>query len=530
MYKTFVLTLICFGLQGYALVYTGTPYSLLRLSCQYPDSALSEANRILKQPGYSSVEKSYALLAKGLVFTQNELTSHAERYLEKAMVSFESSGDNYGKAYSHLVYAELKGHTEEQENLLKRALNFAPDSARGLTIHLLNSLAKLYEKNQASHKAEDLLKKTIYKAITKGDSLLLREQYNLLLRHYLTHNKWTEVNAIRTYLRTYFKGTTDEELKYQLVYAKAYQLFEMNRYSEAKDTLLADSPPQRFPEQVEQANELLRKIALREGDYNGAIYHYQKADSLNQVKQAQIQNALSLMETEYESQLQGEQLTFLEASAKSDAYIRVALILLIGLALTLVFNIYYFQRKRIISLKLLRANEQNQAELERKVLESELKKERLLQSNLDDEIQNTKEELHDFSENFIRNDQLLNDLRTKVRKLRRNVSDPAQKEKLRELNVYLQQSNNHDPARRAFVENALKLDDEFLFKLQSRFPQLTEQDIHLLVFIMLGVDSAELASIYNIERSSIMTKRYRLRKKLGMESDQTFDHFIKENL
>ncbi|HCQ14621.1 MAG TPA: hypothetical protein DIU20_00070 [Cryomorphaceae bacterium] len=518
-----------FGIQTRAFSQSYNPYHLVQLSVESPDLALAKANQALELYEEPVAERNYALLCKGLVFTMNKVTPYAVKYLDMAREAFEDSGDRYGLAYTFYAYAILKNEAASKGHF-DSAIAVVPDSALQLRIRLLRAAAGFYSRDLDLEKAEDLLQKSIMLALEMGDSILIAHQYMHLLDHYLTHHQWDQLKATEVYLKDSFQGKKFVFLNQELRYAHAYKLVESSKFGPARRELMDLLQPFNEPEYLYKIHQLIKRIAIVTNNYQDAIFHYKKADSLRLAGEEQVQNSLSLMETEHESKLKEERLDFLKSSAETDFYTRVALILLIGLTFILGLNIYYFQRKRIVSLKQIRINEQNQAEVERKMLESKLKHERLMRSDLDQEVQNVKGELQDFSENFIRNDQLLHDLRAKFRKLRRNVSDPGQKEELDELSLYLQQSLNHDPSRRAFVENALKMDDEFLFKLQSRFPQLTEQDIHLLVFIMLGVSSKELAGIYNIEPASIMTKRYRLRKKLEMDNDQTFEDFIQENL
>jgi len=71
-----------------------------------------------------------------------------------------------------------------------------------------------------------------------------------------------------------------------------------------------------------------------------------------------------------------------------------------------------------------------------------------------------------------------------------------------------------------------ELDPQFLKKIESRYDNLTHNDLRLICFIKLGMDSHEIASVLNITIGSLHKSRYRLRKKLNLGTNQTLEEFI----
>lgn len=67
---------------------------------------------------------------------------------------------------------------------------------------------------------------------------------------------------------------------------------------------------------------------------------------------------------------------------------------------------------------------------------------------------------------------------------------------------------------------------KFYAKLKSLHPDLTENEMRLLTLIRLNLSSDELLLIYNISKSSLNTKRYRIRKKIGLTPKDSLEEFI----
>ena len=77
------------------------------------------------------------------------------------------------------------------------------------------------------------------------------------------------------------------------------------------------------------------------------------------------------------------------------------------------------------------------------------------------------------------------------------------------------------------IENNINIVfDDMLTKLVKKYPKLTRTDIRLCSYLKLNMSSKEIASLMNISERRVESSRYRLRKKLGMESGQSFTEFF----
>ena len=68
--------------------------------------------------------------------------------------------------------------------------------------------------------------------------------------------------------------------------------------------------------------------------------------------------------------------------------------------------------------------------------------------------------------------------------------------------------------------------DGFLDRLKTRYPNLTGNDIKYCAFIRMGLSTKEIASMLNIKLSSAESARYRLRKNMDLDPDDSLSGII----
>ncbi|MFP9116471.1 tetratricopeptide repeat protein [Flavobacterium sp. RNTU_13] len=69
---------------------------------------------------------------------------------------------------------------------------------------------------------------------------------------------------------------------------------------------------------------------------------------------------------------------------------------------------------------------------------------------------------------------------------------------------------------------------EFSNSLQNRFNKLTKNDIEFCSLLKLNLSNKEIASLLQISHESVITKKYRIKKKMEINDDETFERLIKE--
>ena len=68
---------------------------------------------------------------------------------------------------------------------------------------------------------------------------------------------------------------------------------------------------------------------------------------------------------------------------------------------------------------------------------------------------------------------------------------------------------------------------DFIARITEAYPSLTANDIRILSFIRTNLDNKEISNLMNITSRSLDTSRYRLRKKLNLESGEDLNLFVR---
>jgi tetratricopeptide (TPR) repeat protein len=77
------------------------------------------------------------------------------------------------------------------------------------------------------------------------------------------------------------------------------------------------------------------------------------------------------------------------------------------------------------------------------------------------------------------------------------------------------------------LDNVLSLTNNvFYSRFKELHPNLTEDEMRLITLIRLNLSTEELLLVFNITKSSLNTKRYRVRKKIGLSSEQSLEEYV----
>jgi DNA-binding CsgD family transcriptional regulator len=171
---------------------------------------------------------------------------------------------------------------------------------------------------------------------------------------------------------------------------------------------------------------------------------------------------------------------------------------LLGLALILALIGFYAFYQRNKSNKL--AKEKAEADLEFKAKEL------------------TTHALH-----LAKKNEVLNDLKLKVRTLKSTTNTTRVYQSLiKTIDFDLQDDNNWENFSKYFEE----VHKDFSTNAQQKFPNITSNDLRLMALMKMNLSSKEIANILNISNEGIKKARYRLRKKLELSTNDSLEEFV----
>jgi hypothetical protein len=290
-----------------------------------------------------------------------------------------------------------------------------------------------------------------------------------------------EAMALFQTIEPIMKKEKDYKLKsvYYMAYADMYKI--MNNLDKAYETL-------KYYQVVKDSLELLKQ--------NDKIYLFELKSEVHDLK---------LKKKLYQAEIKTKEKTKL-----------IYLILLISITLLLVFSIW-FLRQRMKRQKILNELEKQKEFLERERIKNQaeielLKKdEQIVSANVEisqrtKDLNYLKESLNVFLDN--RHDHNFSDLKRFVRQIENS-------EKRTEQTKQLFQILGHE-------------NSQFTIRLKEMYPKLSEDEVKFIMLLRMNLGTDELLTIYNINKESLNTKRYRVRKKLNLTKETVLDDFIKK--
>jgi len=72
----------------------------------------------------------------------------------------------------------------------------------------------------------------------------------------------------------------------------------------------------------------------------------------------------------------------------------------------------------------------------------------------------------------------------------------------------------------------LLLNKDLYINLLQKFPNLTRDEIRLYAFTKMNLSTKEISAITHQSPNSIVAARYRLRKKMNIDENQSLTHFL----
>jgi tetratricopeptide (TPR) repeat protein len=449
--------------------------NLYKKQTQY-DRALENFFRAMKLSEDNGLDRAIASIAGniGLVYFEIKNQEKAKEYYRRALKINKKLENRHGMSINYNNLGLLHGDQGDYEQALKyhfQALDIRRDLDYTIRIaNSLNNIGRIYMQQKTYDKAIDYLNRALK----------------------MNDNRDPDLTSI-----------IHENL------AKVY--FSSERYDSAlihaEKTL---SLSRDFGTQLgmKVGFELLTDIYSTLGDYESAFYYQQKLlavkDSiLNKEKARQINE----LQTKYETAQKEKEIALLEKEKEQQALLRNAF--LVGLILIGIIGILVYNRQRIKINK-------NRAELENT---------RLKEEQLEQEIEFKNKQLTTHTLHLVQKNETMKELKNKISSIRQSDNGDISKslQKLRNMVDYSFSLDEDWEEFRLYFE---EVHTDFFDTLKERYPDITPNELRLSALAKLNLSIKETATILGITPDSVKTARYRLRKKLGLETEENLTEFM----
>jgi len=164
-------------------------------------------------------------------------------------------------------------------------------------------------------------------------------------------------------------------------------------------------------------------------------------------------------------------------------------------------------------------------QIQTSLLEKEVEATNQNNKKLEREVNYKKQELMSLALSIIQKNEFLEELRAKIESLK-SKKDNLTIADLNKLANLIKENTNLDKDRQSFDLYVNKLNSDFYFRLEKKYPDLTDNDKRLCALIRLKLSSKEIASLINISPKSVEVNRYRLRKKMNIQHGDRLSEII----
>ena len=212
-----------------------------------------------------------------------------------------------------------------------------------------------------------------------------------------------------------------------------------------------------------------------------------------------------------------------------------AIIVYITIIAGLAYLLYVLDKRRIIKKR--------KSDLEQKDKEIKLKEEEFLEKQqrkeqeivelknekLEQELRYKSQEMANLMINFTRKNEILMDIKKELGKVSTAMKDdtPAKaKRMIITLNNSIDSNIASDDALKRFEEQFNIVHNNFIEKIREKHHDLSTNELKMCTYIKMELSSKEIAPLLNLSTRGVETLRYRLRKKIGLERDESLTKYI----
>ncbi len=202
------------------------------------------------------------------------------------------------------------------------------------------------------------------------------------------------------------------------------------------------------------------------------------------------------------------------------ALIIYGLIIISGLTL---LRIIFLKRLKKHKIK-LEKEETEKRKKEQLLAEQELI--RLKNEKLQSEIEYKNIQLADYTMNMIKKNELLIRLKNEIQRQKNEIEDLYPVHHHDKLLKLIDRNISSEDDWKIFENHFDQAHENFFKKLKEEYPALTPSDLKLCAYLRMNLTSKEIAPLLNISLRGVEVRRYRLRKRLNMNTEENLIDFL----
>ncbi len=400
--------------------------------------------------------------------------------LKRLLLSYSNLGTGF---FNYGVY-------DSSRRYLDSALNLSQQLEDQFTeAHVLNNLGELYINTGNLVEAKKALDRCKILRESLDDPLGLAIVHRNLG---IISNQIKSLKESESYFRKSYEIATDIEANEQA----------MN----ACEELVA---LYQFQGKFKDANEYLQR------------YHQIKDSLFSKDQALRIQDLTLKYETEKRDKELVKSKAQLEINRKQEQLNRQRMIFAVIILILALISTWLYSLKKKLELQDKLKKEQD----EKLILDLRLQNTVLEQDKLKQELDYKNKEITNFALMLVQKRELVDkitDLLIYYRDHRQHQSSQAFEELINEIrNAMLAEKETQE-----FEQYVDQVCEGFFVSLEHRFPGLTKNEKRLAALLRMNLSSKEISGVLNISPKSVDMNRYRLRKKLQIETEEELANFF----
>ena len=382
---------------------------------------------------------------------------------------------------------------------------------------IYNSLGVAYSKLNLPDSSEYFHRKALEERILTKDYRYL--PVSLIRVADIEAAKGNKSESKSLYDRAFFladsTGNRQEEVMALLAIGKWKMNFEKNFNDAESDYLKAESIAKVLSDRSFYLNAIDHLIELKkvQGDFSGALKLSEEEaairDSMNSWEKQKIQKSL---EIQFDVAEKERQLKLIQNENDISRLTNYLLWATIAFLLLFAGGIIYFIRKNHKRDKLLL---QTKVELVKALEEQKVLREQYMQN----ELEFKEAQLSALTVQMLQKNELMQELREKL-EADQSISKDSP------LTRLVNKGQNQEKEWADFNVQFESINKNFYARIRQAYPDISPNDLKICALIKLNLSIKEMAGILNISPDSVKTARYRLRKKLQLNSEDNLTEFI----
>lgn len=416
--------------------------------------------------------ETIALSEAALLEANFNNSEKALEYYEEVLAIFEDKGVNH--AVPNIMYSMAnlykdKDRVEESIIMVEEAISFSDSLGNQfLVVYGIRTLATIYHDMGKDELAIKILEGALEKAKEVGHETMTFPFLNDLATYYLSLGNYQKAISTAT-------ETKDEAQK-------------VKKWAHAKDAL-----------------EVLIESEISSEQLKSAISHQEE---LIAVKDSILneERAKSILEFDirYQVTQKEKEIAILEAQNEQRGTMQAALAG--GIVLLLVIALLVVRSQR---LKIQRGR-------------ADLEVQKLKRKELEYDLDFKNKQLTTQSLNMVQKNELMVEMKEKVE----NLKQTGGSRELNNLSNLVDYSFTLDNDWKQFRMHFEEVHSNFYHILKDRYGDLTPNEMRLSALVKLNLSIKEMAAILGISPDSVKTARYRLRKKLELNTEDNLTEFM----